>query len=147
MLVCLLWLSLIVTLYCHAVFLVVEQHHIQQGSLEAGFSLLLQHLPHISNSSSSAAGLSAACVGPWLSLLVAAAAAGQAALHAQVSEVLGQWAQGHAQHIDMAWVSDDVAFIHELQVIHRKLCPFREPTRGSFSWQHVFVRVLKSQLI
>lgn len=44
-------------------------------------------------------------MGLWLSLLVAAAAAGQAALQDQVAEVMGQWAQGHTQALDMAWVS------------------------------------------
>lgn len=78
------------------------QHHIQSGALEQGFSLLLQHIPQVSSRS---AGLSSACVRPWLSLLVAAAAEQQTELHSQVTEVLGQWAEGHTQTIDTAWVS------------------------------------------
>lgn len=79
------------------------QHHIQAGDLEQGFSLLLQHLPQVSSSSSP--DISAACVRPWLSLLVAAATAGQTELHSQVVEVMRHWAEGHTQTIDTAWVS------------------------------------------
>lgn len=78
------------------------QHHVHAGALEQAFSLLLQHLPQITSSSP---GLAAACVGLWLSLLVAAAA-GQGALQDQVAEVMGQWAQGHTETLDTAWVSD-----------------------------------------
>jgi hypothetical protein len=83
--------------YCNLLL----QHQIQAGGLEQGFSLLLQHLPEISSSSTT---LAAACIKPWLALLVAAAAGGHADLHSQVAEVMGQWAEGHTQAIDTAWV-------------------------------------------
>jgi hypothetical protein len=78
------------------------QHQLQQGALEESFSLLLHHLPGITTSSPH---LSQACTQPWLSLLVAAAAAGAAPLQQQVAEVMQQCAEGQQQHIDMAWVS------------------------------------------
>lgn len=84
---------------CHAVSCCVLQHHIQAGALEQGFSLLLEALPRDSS------GGSSAWVRPWLSLLVAAAAAGQVEMYSNVCEVMDQWAQGHTQTIDMAWVS------------------------------------------
>jgi hypothetical protein len=99
--VCTLCCNNICLTSCYALLLWL-QHHIQAGALEQGFSLLLQHLPQISSSSTS---LASACVRPWLALLVAAAAAGNADLHSQVAEVIGQWAETHTQAIDTAWVS------------------------------------------
>jgi hypothetical protein len=78
------------------------QHHLHQGALEDAFALLLQDLPAISSSSPS---LASACTRPWLSLMVAAAAAGSAELQDQVAEVMRQCAEGQQQHVDMAWVS------------------------------------------
>jgi hypothetical protein len=78
------------------------QHHLSQGSLEAAFSLLLQHLPQLASSSPKLAG---SCTRTWLALVVAAAAAGQQDLQAQVIEVMRQAAVGQLQHVDMAWVS------------------------------------------
>jgi hypothetical protein len=81
----------------------VLQHHIQAGALEQGFSLLLEALPQAAQGGPAASA--ATWVQPWLSLLVAAAAAGQAEMYSNVCEVMDEWAQGHTQTIDMAWVS------------------------------------------
>lgn len=78
------------------------QHHLSQGSLEAAFSLLLQHLPQLAASSPT---LASSCTRTWLALVVAAAAAGLRDLQAQVVEVMRQAVMGQLQHVDMAWVS------------------------------------------
>lgn len=78
------------------------QHHLQSGALEGGFSLLLQHLPQISCSN---AALAQAGMKLWLSLLVAAAAAGQHDVQAQVEEVMRQAAHEAMSLLDWAWVS------------------------------------------
>jgi hypothetical protein len=82
------------------------QHQLSQGALEAAFSLLLQHLPQIAASSPSLVG---SCTRAWLPLVVAAAAAGQQDLQAQVVEVMRQAAMGQLEHIDTAWVSKAVS--------------------------------------
>ncbi|WIA30388.1 hypothetical protein OEZ86_000474 [Tetradesmus obliquus] len=91
----------------HAVMALL-QHHLSQGSFEAAFSLLLQHLPQLAASSPT---LASSCTRTWLALVVTAAAAGLRDLQAQVVEVMRQAVMGQLQHVDMAWVECELQCI------------------------------------
>ncbi|KAF8069413.1 SKI3 [Scenedesmus sp. PABB004] len=84
-----------------AAVMALLQFHIAQGSLEAGFALLLQHLPSLASETTALAG---PCAKAWLALVVAAAAARAPEVLAQVTEVFRQVVAGQAPHLDAAWV-------------------------------------------
>lgn len=115
---------------CCAHLFLFMQHHISSGALEAGSNLLVHHLPPIMHSSPH---LASACMRAWLSLVVAAAAAGLQDQKQQAVQHMRQAASGVMSQVDWAWVScpdyDSAMTVPYSAKIHPTLCLQYQPLR------------------